>query len=157
MHVETSRNNYLMNGCLFFWVTLLGSWNKSATDRSAQFFGYFMARRFGCDFLDQLRFDTTFLHRPFIALFFRTVALGLDLAFVLFDCSALRNVVHDAVLVIPRLAHAFVLSFAIHGSRNIAILDQRSVTNFNGIIHGYFLVLNEAIFLETFVTFLFLD
>ena len=146
-----------MNRRFLFWIALFRTRNESATNRSAQLFGYFMAFGFRRDFLNQFRFDTTFLNRPFIAFFFRGVPFGFDLAFVLFNCSAIRNIIHDAMLMIPRFAHGFILSFAIYWSWKVAILDQWSVTHFNGIIHSNFLVLNEAIFLKTFITFLFLD
>ena len=157
MPKNVRENVYLVNSRFLFRVAFFWSRNESATDRSAQLFGYFMAFGFRRDFLNQFRFDTTFLNRPFIAFFFRGVPFGFDLAFVLFDCSAIRNVIHDAVLMIPGFAHGFVLSFAIDWSGKVAILDQGSMTNFNGIIHSDFLVLNEAIFMKTLVTFLFLD
>merc|ERR1719468_1442209 len=61
------------------------------------------------------------------------------------------------MLMVPSFTHCFIFRFAFNRSRKIAILDQWSMANFNSLIHGYFFVLNKAVFLERVITFFFLN
>merc|ERR1719464_1794035 len=90
------------------------------------------------------------------ALAFGGVSGGALLALLLNLSSAVDNIILDFVLLLLGPALGLVLSAADLGSLNLAILDQRSSADLDGLVEGNLLVLDETALPEVLLALLLL-
>jgi len=153
---RTTLLRHILDDSFLLLLTLLCAWFYWTGRWSAQLEGDFLALGLRRVLLDSNLVDLALVSRPLGALLLCGVALGNILALLLISLLALGNVIFDIVLVVPGCTLRLVFGGALGWSGGVAIPDKWRVTEFDLLLQGSLLVLDETPLLKSFVTFLLL-
>merc|ERR1712012_1156740 len=145
----------LDNGLLLV-ITGLGTRLESTAGGGTELPGLLGTSGLGGILLDLLLGDAADLPGPLGALGVGGVSGSLILALLLNLSSALNDVILDIMDLLGSPALGLVLSAADLGSLNVAILDQRSSADLDGLVEGNLLVLDETALPEVLLALLLL-
>jgi len=144
----------LSDNSLLFVKALLWAWLEDTSRWAAKLTWYLLTLSFGRILLDPLLLRFTDLLWPLGTLLLSGVALGDILALLLLDGFTLNNIVFHIVLMVPGLTLRLVDSLTLLWA--LSFTNQGSVAEFDGLIRGDLLVVDEAVLDEVLLAFLFL-
>jgi len=153
LEVASFLRDFLNNG-LFLVKAFLGSRGQDTAGGAAKLTGHLLTLSLRGVLADALAVGLADLLGPFGALLLGGVTLSDIFTLLFLDGLALDNIIFNLMFVITGVTLRFVDSLTLLWA--LSFTNQGSVTEFDGLIRGNLLVVNETALDEVLLTFLFL-